>query len=58
MKESAVYEFMFFFLGRDDFLTYADWGPKSKKNQKRHQHISTPLSIKSTSTNREKKEPT
>lgn len=34
MKESAVYEFMFFFLGRDDFLTYADWGPKSKKKTK------------------------
>lgn len=33
MKELAVYEFMFFFLGRDDFLTYADWGPKSKKTK-------------------------
>lgn len=43
MKESAVYEFMFFFLGRDDFLTYADWGPKSKKKPKTtsaHQHTS------------------
>lgn len=34
MKESAVSGFMFFFfLGRDDFLTYADWGPKSKKTK-------------------------